>query len=386
MGRWQKARQIITMQMNLSLLMIAVPLLLIVLLVGRLQFQVLQTYSQTGTTEPLSQISSVVGEMNGSMIRNETAIELARWQMEAERRAAARMRMLDDLPRCAAAGRARTFMLVFQGHSGSTALITSLRQHSQVEVPGLEPIDHAPFVDIKTGSIAPNGTDAALAYVHSVFHNATHAHNRTAGFKVRPTHLLKQPGNFSTLIRDYSTRIIWSYRSNLIKQAVGDYRIHHYKDKLSYEGFLVDASGVAKRPSDRPNSIRIDNTARLRELVKSRARADRILTGAISKIAVDGCVLPVSYESYLREPDATLERIQRFLGLDTAERHPSQRAKANHDSLCDLIENFDDVCKAFFGCSQLRWMLDDIENGCSCPQMISASLRVGQKDCDIFIR
>eukprot|EP00171_Calliarthron_tuberculosum_P014254 IDg14254t1 len=67
------------------------------------------------------------------------------------------------LPACARSGtRARTFLMVFMGHSGSSAIISELGAHSQVYFEDGEPIDHFEY---------EHNTTLALAWTRS-FSNA----------------------------------------------------------------------------------------------------------------------------------------------------------------------------------------------------------------------
>eukprot|EP00737_Agarophyton_chilense_P000641 gb/GEZJ01000710.1/.p1 GENE.gb/GEZJ01000710.1/~~gb/GEZJ01000710.1/.p1 ORF type:complete len:352 (+),score=31.79 gb/GEZJ01000710.1/:381-1436(+) len=283
----------------------------------------------------------------------------------------ARNRMLTDLPACAAHGRANTFLMFFMGHSGSTAIMTSLQQHSGTYINGFEPVDHGEF---RNGSSEDNARKA-LAYTTDFFRNASE-HALTSGFKIRPLHVSRLPAEFAALIRKYKTRIIWSYRSNVLKQAIGDYGIF-LGDNSAFEGLKIEVNQTAPDRSKR--SIYIKDLKRLHTFMKSRVSGDEKVLAAIKSVSNDQCVLPVSYESFFSDPDLTMLRIQRFLGLNDTELHQPLRAKANPDTVCDLAQNWEHLCEAFFGCSRWRWMLDDFENGCSCSSLRPS--RFGNRFC-----
>lgn len=295
-------------------------------------------------------------------------------------------RLISQLPTCSHHGPAKTFLMIFMGHSGSTALMTSLKQHSGTYIQGLEPVDHGKFVAGKKGL---DNAKLALEYTREYFNNATRQ-KLTAGFKIRPLHIHKRPKEFQRLVRRYRTRIVWSFRTNLLKQAIGDYAIHYYGDKSAYEGLKIDADGTYNDSRNdesiddrRSKSFKITDMKRLYKLMQSRVYGDKAVSYALRAMRPDGCVLPVSYESYLNYPELTLERIHRFLGLDVKEIHPPLRRKANQDSICDLVENWEDICEAFFGCVQWRWMLDDFENGCSCSRLNPSRFRKHLAFCRI---
>ncbi|KAI0560417.1 P-loop containing nucleoside triphosphate hydrolase [Gracilaria domingensis] len=312
---------------------------------------------------PMSDFPQPLSELNSAQsAANDSALQ--------ERH---RARLLAELPACATRGRANTFLMFFMGHSGSTAIMTSLKQHSQTSIDGFEPVDHGQF---RTGTHEENA-EKALNYTSQYFRNAS-KHGLTSGFKIRPLHLTHLPQQFAALIRNHNTRIIWSYRSNMLKQAIGDYGIY-LGDRSAFEGIKVDPNQAAPDRSNR--SIYIDDIPRLHRFMKSRVSGDKQVSAALKSVSKDHCVLPVSYESFLKDPELTMLRTQRFLGLNTDELHPSMRAKANPDTICDLVQNWEQLCEAFFGCVQWRWMLDDYENGCSCSSLRPS--RFGTKFCSI---
>lgn len=114
------------------------------------------------------------------------------------------VRML--IPACAKeGGKAQSFVLLFMGHSGSTALISALQQHANVLIAGFEPLDH--------GDMASD-TPQALEYARAFF-AAGKRSGRVAGFKLRPRHILQNPQAWARLFREHRTRIVWNYRANM---------------------------------------------------------------------------------------------------------------------------------------------------------------------------
>lgn len=285
-------------------------------------------------------------------------------------------KLLSDMPACAT-GWAPTFLMVFMGHSGTTAIMTSLQQHSQTHIPTFEPVDHGVY---RSGKSSDHSL-LALNYTDYFFRNATKL-NLTAGFKIRPPNIMARPAEFARLVNTYGTRIIWSYRTNVFKQAISDYNIHYYGDTAGHEGVKIKDPSVETHTT-RNSTIRITSMTNLHKLLKSRIHGEKQVQDALRAIRPDGCVLPVSYESYLAHPDVTLKRVQQFLGLDTQEIHASLRGKANSDTICELVENWQEVCAAFFGCVQWRWMLDDFQNGCSCTSLNPSEFSDSKKFCSL---
>lgn len=288
-------------------------------------------------------------------------------------------RILGDMPKCAAKGRAKAFLLVFMGHSGSTAIMSSLQQHTDTFVTGFEPVDHGVYIteSLREASLR------AVKYTYGFFRNGTMI-NKTAGFKIRPRNIAARPQSFKKVVSMFNARIIWSYRTNVFKQAVGTYSIKYLGDRQAYEGIKTDREGNALNSTgleNRKTRFRVHNMDALHEILMGRVAGDMQVAAALNKISPDGCVLPVSYESFLSKPDVTMQRIQRFLGVNMNESHPALRAKATKDSLCDVVENWADVCEAFFGCVQWRWMLDDYENGCTCSALNPSQFKASRRYC-----
>lgn len=314
------------------------------------------------------------------------------------------------MPACAMRGeRAANFLMVFMGHSGSTAMMTALKPHSQVHITGYEPVDHYERA---------TDTAAALAYAHAFFTDAA-ALNRTGGFKIRPYHIRRAPDEWRQLVRRHGVRVIWQYRQNVLKQAVGTYTIDILGDRTAYEGLVVasptpaaspplsvrsavddtasaDAASAANttgesaaqavgdlaaadagaaadvQPSPTPRVTRFHAEPRvLYDIMRNRVLGDQEVAEAVRLLGADDCVLPVSYEEFLADPAATMRRLSAFLGIDPAEAHPSRRAKATADALCEVLINWGEVCAAFYPCPELRPLLDDAV--CRCASALTAS-------------
>ena len=79
------------------------------------------------------------------------------------------------------------FVVLFVGHSGSSALMQQLAWHPAVRVQGFEPLDDPR---------QPMSDEDALAYADSLWSQAR-ARGHTAGFKMRPAHIRRHPANWS---------------------------------------------------------------------------------------------------------------------------------------------------------------------------------------------
>lgn len=260
------------------------------------------------------------------------------------------------MPECAAGKtRAKTFLMVFMGHSGSTAILSELASHSHVFVTQPEPVDHQ----------AQYNTTEALEITRDFFDRGI-ALGKTPGFKIRPMHILDEPEKWRALAIEYETRIIWQYRKNLLKSSVGEYSSRYLNDTSVIEGLrsreMVD---------DRCNfgvgcSFRVDNFDFFHKTLQDKLHSQKLITDAVHAISGgEGCVREVPYEEYLYEREKTLSSMQRFLGLDEEQTAP-ERFKATGDNLCDVVENWDELCTNFYGCVLWQHMLDDPRHSCFC--------------------
>lgn len=96
----------------------------------------------------------------------------------------------------------------------------------------------------------------------------------------------------------------------MLKQAVGTYTIDILGDHTAYEGVKVDssaqtaaagASGAPPLPpaSNRVTRFKVDPLV-LYDILRNRVLGDLEVADAIRLLAVDDCVLPVSYEEFVR--------------------------------------------------------------------------------------
>lgn len=264
------------------------------------------------------------------------------------------------------------------GLAGSTAIISALQQHSEMYIEGYEPLDH--------NEIQSNTTQA-LAYTESFFQKAI-ALGKTGGFKIRPRHLLRDPHSWAALLKKYDTRIVWNYRSNTMKASIGHYPIKYEGSTLAYEGIKIEKEDAALNASDADEApvrrLKITNMEGLAQIVRDRTKGEQEVENALRNLGKAGrnseeCTFPVSYEALLDDARTVVSRVQQFLGIGANELHLPLRRKATHNNLCELVENHQEVCNAFFGCVALRWMLED--PACNCHKLVTNSIFNSHQFC-----
>lgn len=84
--------------------------------------------------------------------------------------------------------------------------------HSQTFTEKREPVDHYEYEFNST---------LALKYTRDFFSRGV-ASGKITGFKVRPNHIHKVPEAWAVLAKEFDTHIVWQYRDNILKQAVGE--------------------------------------------------------------------------------------------------------------------------------------------------------------------
>ncbi len=261
------------------------------------------------------------------------------------------------LPLCAADGsRAKTFLIVFMGHSGSSAIMSELAAHSEVYFEQSEPVDHFEY---------ETNTTLALQWTRDFFERGIKA-GRTPGFKIRPAHIYRDPAAWAELARRYDTRIVWQYRENLFKKSVGEYTYRYLNDTSVVEGL--------RRPMPRHErcrigagcKFRIENLRFFHHLLRKMVKSDKEIASAVHMIVAGrDCVHPLPYEDYLYARRAAMKRLLVFLGLKYEEHEPL-RHKATSDNMCKTVQNWKDLCANFYACHTWRWQMDDPRNDCHC--------------------
>lgn len=234
--------------------------------------------------------------------------------------------------------------------------MSELKSHPQIHVEQWEPVDHG---DIQ------NNTTMALEYTREFFKRGIAA-GKTPGFKIRPSHIKNDPKAWADLAREFSTRIVWQYRRNSLKQAVGEYSYRVLKDTSIVEGLKSEEEVANRCDIGAGCTFPIKDFGAFHKIMTSVTRSDFLIADAAHLIA-DGrdCVHEMRYEDYLYHRAGAMKDILEFLGVDLIDTQP-ERYKATNDNLCEVVSNWQEFCGAFFGCKVWRHMFEDEENGCSC--------------------
>lgn len=270
------------------------------------------------------------------------------------------------MPACARDGkRAKTFLMIFMGHSGSSAILSELYKHSETYQEEPEAVDHGKY---------EFNTTLALKYTREFFERGVKL-GKAAGFKMRPNHIQNNPEAWAALAREFDTRIIWQFRRNIVKSSVGEYSLLYLNDTSVIEGLRGNMTEKERCKIGVGCHFAIDDYPFFHNILKNGVNSDRMIARAVHMIAGKGessCVHAVPYENYLSNRERAMRELQTFLGIKHEDHQPLRR-KATKDNLCDVITNWKDLCSKFYSCHAWREMMDDPHNNCTCEDFSSGS-------------
>lgn len=258
---------------------------------------------------------------------------------------------------------AKSFLMVFMSRSGSTTISQTMHQHPKI---------HHEFELLDREKVPRDDGAAALNMTRQFFTKAI-ANGEIPGFKIRSYHILADVEGWRKLTEEFDTRIIWQYRKNVFKVAIGTYARLVLGDDSKAGGFAqTEVEGKNKCELGVGCSFRIDDWTELHKIITSRIEYDTDVMKATS--VLDGgrqCIFELPYEDFLYHQKDTYSDLWRFLGIPPLKSYDTYTAKATDDSLCDVIENFDELCTNFYGCPIWQQYLDDFHNNCRCRNFIS---------------
>jgi len=199
---------------------------------------------------------------------------------------------------------------------------------------------------------------------------------KVGGFKMNPTPIKRNPEPWKQIAADFETGVIWNYRENMFKRSVGRFPPCFLDDDVSVAGVKAGMSREERCKQGVGCTFKVDVEKLHSLMVRSKILFDD-MHQAVKELTVNAgrpaCVLKVPYEDYLYHPTETILQMEKFLGLKPYITE-TWRAKATSDNMCEVIENFEEVCAAFRECSLWGQMLEDPKNNCSCSNYQYESL------------
>jgi len=268
-------------------------------------------------------------------------------------------------------GRAKTFLVGYVGHTGSTAMMSVMMQHSDLFVPSLEPLTRR---------------QDRLEFTTTVFKNGVKA-GKVTGFKIRPTDVsLRTNPEFRDLVAMHDTRYIRLTRENIFKTAMGLYTVRALLDESAVMGLSPEE--LKMRCKLKPQACYFD-IKHLKFFAYLMLRY-KMGSDAVSNFGAAlpwSCQLNVTYEEFVDDRDATMRKVYSFLGVEDQILMPTFQ-KVVSDNPCEVISNYQVVCSKLWACDDFRPYLEDPKHNCYCVDTTSTdeslctmkSLLAGEND------
>lgn len=250
-------------------------------------------------------------------------------------------------------GKAKSFLLGGVGHSGSTAVISSLYKHPELAV-------QRPYEPLRKYL----KFDRAQRKAEAIFDEVTGRLGLTAGFKMRPTQTKGCIDKWAKMAQKYSTRFISLTRQNTFLTGIGLYNIRARNNTSVRMGLISMTSEEYCALNPDVCSFEIKDIGYLSFLMLNAERGVKQTEEVASTIPWP-CRLDLTYEEYESDPQSTMQRIYRFLGVTEMDLQPSVN-KALPGSACKLLTNYQEVCAQLWACEQFQPFLEDARNGCFC--------------------
>eukprot|EP00188_Purpureofilum_apyrenoidigerum_P003549 Plantae.Rhodophyta-Purpureofilum_apyrenoidigerum.ctg37521.p1 GENE.Plantae.Rhodophyta-Purpureofilum_apyrenoidigerum.ctg37521~~Plantae.Rhodophyta-Purpureofilum_apyrenoidigerum.ctg37521.p1 ORF type:complete len:274 (+),score=45.87 Plantae.Rhodophyta-Purpureofilum_apyrenoidigerum.ctg37521:173-994(+) len=242
-----------------------------------------------------------------------------------------------------------------------------LKQHSDVymELDQFEPLNRPKYIENIT---------AAVEFTREYFTKARDS-GKIAGFKLSGYPIMRAKEEFAQIVKEFDTRIIWNYRTDFFKRAVGRYPMYFLGDDSA-------VSGISLSEQDKRCEMGVGCSYTIEsidDLHCTMTRGVRVHVGMeesvdiITDQTIRGCALHAPYDDFLHHPEEMSMQMQDFLGLKR-QHFESSRAKATSDNICSVVKNYAELCAAFNECSAWHEMLNDEQNGCACADYEYESL------------
>ena len=227
------------------------------------------------------------------------------------------------------------FVVLFPGRTGSTFLMSALRDHDEVRATG-ELI----------GPLRTEGWTAQSARIEEWMHRPFLAPEKATGFKTKLVDVGDRDG-FRGVLDAEQYRVIVLARDNHVKHVVSRANAKRLKE-------LTDRWN--RRPGDDElPPVTIDIAEFDEALARVQEHQDDIEAWAAT---LSRPVLRVTYEQLLADGQATFDQVCEFLGVG-ARPLQGRTEKATKDDLRDALENFDEL-RAHYAGTAFAPMFDEV--------------------------
>ncbi|KAJ8901052.1 hypothetical protein NDN08_004913 [Rhodosorus marinus] len=280
-------------------------------------------------------------------------------------------KLSQQLPECATTvSPPKTFIFIMSSHTGSTAMMSQLLRH-----PDLHWLHGGGTMELLNRPGILGDDEAEVRFTRGFMSDCVKV-GKVGGFKMNPTPIKRNPEPWKQIAADFETGVIWNYRENMLKRSVGRFPPCFLDDDVSVAGVQAGMSREERCKQGVGCTFKVDAEKLHSLMVRSKILYDD-MHQAVKELTVNAgrpaCVLNVPYEDYLYHPTETILQMEKFLGLKPYITE-TWRAKATSDNMCEVVENFAEVCAAFRECSLWGQMLEDPKNNCSCSNYQYESL------------
>ena len=238
------------------------------------------------------------------------------------------------------------FVVVCPARTGSTMLMTALRQHADLLTHG-EVFGDRPDVLKSVGTGAPTAT--ALFRLRQLdpaffFSEVVLSPDGRAGvgckFKYEELVLVRWRPAVRALLGDRSIRVILLWRENLLARFLSEFRATRVTG-------LFNARGEEPVPAMAPVRLggdECEHNFSLTELRRSR----------VVPLFADHPVLSLTYDDLVTDPDGSFARVQSFLDVRVVPISPGTK-RLRHTPLAEAIANYDELEARFRGTPYARF-------------------------------
>lgn len=232
-------------------------------------------------------------------------------------------------------GQVSRFVILFQGRTGSTWLVSMLNEYPRIWCQGEQ------FYYLKQ-----DGASAQHEWMRSAISPLLVGRTAAKGFKTKYLDIL-DPEGFSEILREMSCRVVYLYRRNRVKAVVSVLRASRLRQ-------ATDSSNLYDE-KHRLDPLRIDPET-FHRLLKKREAQDRNLAMYIEKLKIPVHLL--TYERLLVNTEIAMGDLFSFLGVRSWAVQ-GNTLKITSDDLSKDILNFDELRSSYVG-TFYQSMFDEI--------------------------
>jgi LPS sulfotransferase NodH len=227
------------------------------------------------------------------------------------------------------------FVILFEGRTGSSYLVTSISKHPNVRA-GWEEL-----VQLK-----PRGHEAQAEWADKALTAPLIGRFGAVGFKTKLRDIA-DPTQFSRLLRERNVKIVHMQRRNRVKVAISEINCNVLHARTgSYNVYKED---------DRLPPIRID-VAEFKNTLAMREQLDSDLKGFVDDLHLP--TLDICYENILLDEPNTLKTTYEFIGV-TPRLTKGASYKNTNDDLRNALLNFEEL-KASVSGTPYEDMFDEV--------------------------